>query len=267
LPMNRPTSAHRQKRSERSTSIGGCHDHELWINFPGMRRDFRALLRCNLGVLVCGTVAGSERPASVNQFCSVGLRWLDAEVETAADPAIRVSISRSARGGAAVCAVSMGLRQGRGGKHARSLIRTCQTSGRKAGERPSVPGTNRTTQRLNPSSVVRGSDELRGENVPDGTWRAARSRRNPVHGTHCHLAGTAEWPRFLRAGSRHSGTATAQRAILGARNQLAGHSPDGNRCGSVGIGSRFVALANRAAGKQRPAARGGISVIPPKSAP
>jgi hypothetical protein len=116
LPTNRPTSAHRQKRSERSTSIGGCHDHELWINFPGMRRDFRALLRCNLGVLVCGTVAGSERPASVNQFCSVGLRWLDAEVETAADPAIRVSISRSARGGAAVCAVSMGLRQGRGGK-------------------------------------------------------------------------------------------------------------------------------------------------------
>ena len=25
-----------------------------------MRRDFRSLLRCNLGILVCGTVAGSE---------------------------------------------------------------------------------------------------------------------------------------------------------------------------------------------------------------
>src|SRR6266481_6567535 len=56
--------------------------------------------------------------------------------------------------------------------------------------RPSVPGTNRTTQRLNPGSVVRGSDELGGENVPDGAWRAARSRRTPVHGTHCYLAGT-----------------------------------------------------------------------------
>src|SRR6267143_7033854 len=33
-----------------------------------MWRDFRALLRCNLGVLVCGAVAGSECPASVNQF-------------------------------------------------------------------------------------------------------------------------------------------------------------------------------------------------------
>ena len=115
-------------------------------------------------------------------------------------------------------------------------------------KRPSVPGTNRTTQRLIPGSVVRGSDELRGENVPDGAWRAARSRRNPVHGGHCYLAGTAEWPRFLRAGSRHSGAATGQCAIL--RNELAGHSPDGNRCSSVGIGGRFVALANRAAGKQ-----------------
>jgi hypothetical protein len=44
---------------------------------------------------------------------------------------------------------------------------------------------------LNPGSVVRGSDELRGENVPYRAWRAARSRRNFVHGTHCYLAGTA----------------------------------------------------------------------------
>src|SRR3979490_513529 len=44
---------------------------------------------------------------------------------------------------------------------------------------------------LNPGSVVRGSDEWRGENVPDRAWRAARSRRNLVHGTDCHLAGTA----------------------------------------------------------------------------
>jgi hypothetical protein len=39
--------------------------------------------------------------------------------------------------------------------------------------------------------IVWGSDELRGENVPDGAWRAARPRRNPIHGTHCYLAGTA----------------------------------------------------------------------------
>jgi hypothetical protein len=89
LADEQPTSAHRQRRSERSTSIGGCHDDELWINFACVRRDFRALLRCDLGVLVCGTVARSKCPASVNQFCPVCLRWLDAEVETAADPAIR----------------------------------------------------------------------------------------------------------------------------------------------------------------------------------
>jgi hypothetical protein len=39
--------------------------------------------------LVCGTLARSKCPTSVNQFCPVCLRWLDAEVETAADPAIR----------------------------------------------------------------------------------------------------------------------------------------------------------------------------------
>ena len=131
--MNRPTSAHRQKRSERSTSIGGCHDHELWINFPGMRRDFRALLRCNLGVLVCGAVAGSERPARVNQFCSVCLRWLDAEVETATDPAIRgFPFSQRSRRRRGLCGLP-GCAGVVVGKHARSFIRTCQTSGRKAG--------------------------------------------------------------------------------------------------------------------------------------
>jgi hypothetical protein len=55
----------------------------------------------------------------------------------------------------------------------------------------SVSGTNRATWRLNQGSVVRGNDELRGENVPDGTWRAARSRRSVVHGAHCYLAGIA----------------------------------------------------------------------------
>jgi hypothetical protein len=40
----------------------------------------------------------------------------------------------------------------------------------------------------NPGSIARSSDEVRGENVPDGAWRAARYRRSPVHGTHCHLA-------------------------------------------------------------------------------
>jgi hypothetical protein len=42
-----------------SEDNGGCYD-KLCINFPCVRRDFRSLLRCNLGILVCGTVAGSE---------------------------------------------------------------------------------------------------------------------------------------------------------------------------------------------------------------
>jgi hypothetical protein len=33
-----------------------------------------------------------------------------------------------------------------------------------------------------------------------------------------------------------------------ARNELAGHSPYGNRCNSVGVGGQFLALANRAYG-------------------
>jgi hypothetical protein len=52
-------------------------------------------------------------------------------------------------------------------------------------------GTNPTFLRLIPDSVVRGSDELRGENVPDRAWRAARSLRSLVHDTHRSLAGTA----------------------------------------------------------------------------
>ena len=44
---------------------------------------------------------------------------------------------------------------------------------------------------IDSSSVVRGSDELRGENVPDRAWRAARSLRGLVHDTHRYLAGTA----------------------------------------------------------------------------
>ena len=43
--------------------------------------------------------------------------------------------------------------------------------------------------------------------------------------------------------SRHSGAATAQRAILGARNELAGHSPYGNRSSSVDVGGQFVISA------------------------
>ena len=43
-----------------SEDNGGCYDHKLCINFPCVRRDFRSLFRCNLGILVCGTVAGSE---------------------------------------------------------------------------------------------------------------------------------------------------------------------------------------------------------------
>jgi hypothetical protein len=54
---------------------------------------------------------------------------------------------------------------------------------------------------------------------------------------------TASCKPFLAAGSRHSGAATAQRAILGARNELAGHSPYGNRRNSVGVGGQFLASA------------------------
>src|ERR1700687_6154955 len=38
---------------------------------------------------------------------------------------------------------------------------------------------------------VAWQQEFESGNVPDGAWRATRSRRNPVHGTHCYLAGTA----------------------------------------------------------------------------
>ena len=62
-----------------------------------------------------------------------------------------------------------------------------------------------------------------------------------VYGTRRYLAAIASRPGFLPAGSRHSGAATAQRAILGARNELAGHSPYGNRCNPVGVGGRFLA--------------------------
>jgi hypothetical protein len=39
---------------------GGCHDHKFHVNFPCVWRDFRSLLRCNLGILVFGAAAGSE---------------------------------------------------------------------------------------------------------------------------------------------------------------------------------------------------------------
>ena len=35
----------------------------------------------------------------------------------------------------------------------------------------------------------------------------------------------------------------ARRGILGARNELAGQSPYGNRCNSVGVGGQFLASA------------------------
>ena len=36
------------------------------------------------------------------------------------------------------------------------------------------------------------------------------------------------------------GATAAGHEILGARNQLAGHSPNGNRRGSVGVGGQFL---------------------------
>ena len=87
---------------------------------------------------------------------------------------------------------------------------------------------------------------MRGQNVPDGTWRAPRYRRNPVHGTHRYLAGAAQWPGFLPARSRYFGAATAQLAIPRARNELAGPFPYGTRCTSVDIGGRFLASTSQA---------------------
>jgi hypothetical protein len=42
-----------------------CHDNKFCINFPCVRRDFHSLLRCDLGILVRGTVAGNECPTLV----------------------------------------------------------------------------------------------------------------------------------------------------------------------------------------------------------
>ena len=66
-----------------------------------------------------------------------------------------------------------------------------------------------------------------------------------------YMARTAIWRGSLNgpdfpARSRHSGAATAQHEILGARNELAGHSPYGNRCNSVGVGGQFLASATGA---------------------
>ena len=51
-------------------------------------------------------------------------------------------------------------------------------------------GRNRGGSALIPV-LMRGSDKLRGENGPDRTWGAARSRRRLVHGTRYDLAGIA----------------------------------------------------------------------------
>ena len=57
------------------------------------------------------------------------------------------------------------------------------------------------------------------------------------------------------AGSRYAGATTARRGILGARNELAEHSPYGNRCNYVGDGGQFLASATaRVNNEQRRAA-------------
>ena len=50
---------------------GGCYELKLCFNFPCVRRDFRSLLRCNLGILVCGTVTGSECSTLVKAMSDV----------------------------------------------------------------------------------------------------------------------------------------------------------------------------------------------------
>ena len=64
-----------------------------------------------------------------------------------------------------------------------------------------------------------------------------------------YMARTAIWRGSLNgpdfpARSRHSGAATAWRGILGARNELAGHSPYGNRYSSAGFGGQFLASSS-----------------------
>ena len=53
------------------------------------------------------------------------------------------------------------------------------------------PGTNRGGSALNLSVLMRGNDELRGDNAPDSAWSAARSGRRLVHCTRYDLAGIA----------------------------------------------------------------------------
>jgi hypothetical protein len=43
--------------------VGGCHGSKLWISASSMRRDIRALVRDDLGILVCRTDARRERAA------------------------------------------------------------------------------------------------------------------------------------------------------------------------------------------------------------
>ena len=81
---------------------------------------------------------------------------------------------------------------------------------------------------------------------PDGTWRAARSRRRLVHGTRHDLAGLPK-----QAGSRHFGADAGGRGILGARSELARDSSHGNRCNSLGIGGQFLALKARGSANSR----------------
>jgi len=52
-------------------------------------------------------------------------------------------------------------------------------------------GTNRGGSALGLSVLMRGNDELRGYNVPDSAWGAARYGRCLVHGKRYVLAGIA----------------------------------------------------------------------------
>ena len=88
-----------------------------------------------------------------------------------------------------------------------------------------------------------GSDELRGENVPDGTWRTAHLWRTSVHGTRHDLAGTTERSGFASEGSRHAGTAAPGLGIPWNRIELAGDSSDGHRCNPDCVRRQLLGLA------------------------
>ena len=62
--MDRAQVLVRREQSCKRSTPGGCHGYEL-SDFPGLRSIFRSLVRYDLGLLVRGAAARSERPSRV----------------------------------------------------------------------------------------------------------------------------------------------------------------------------------------------------------